>query len=247
MTQPTLSGHRALVTGAASGIGRATASALAAAGCSLVVTDQQSNQLSDVANELGADAKPCDLLDPGAIGAMVAEVGAGGLDILVNCAGTAPVLPLEDTDLGTWATTLGVNLTAPFLLVQASVEYLRQSENAAILNVASGVGLRPDSGRVSAYAASKGGLIALTRSLAAELAPRIRVNAIAPGLTRTPMTEAMFSPEEDENPSPAVLRYALQRAADPAEIAAAARFLVSPEASFITGVTLAVDGGRTFH
>lgn len=246
MTAEGLAGQRALVTGAGSGIGRAIAAELAATGAELVLTDQHPEGLAQVAEELGALAITCDLLDTADIPRLVAQATvSGGLDILVNCAGTAPIGPIETTDLKTWTMTLGVNLTAPFLLAQSALDHLRRSEHASILNVASGVGLRPDSGRVSAYASSKGGLIALTRSLAAELAPRIRVNAIAPGLTRTPMTEAMF--ESDETTSRPVLRYALQRAAEPREIAAAARFLVSPEASFITGVTLAVDGGRTFH
>lgn len=238
-----LAGRRILLTGGASGIGEATARACRREGAALALLDVDREAVERVAGELGVTALVADLRDAAALPAAVdgAAEALGGLDGVVNCAGVNVTGPFGQLTLGDWNRALEVNLTGPFVVCQAALRHLQPG--SAIVNVASGVGLRPDSANVTPYAASKGGLIALTRALAAELAPHIRANVVAPGLTRTPMTAHLLIGD----PPPAAARYALQRAADPAEIAAAILFLLSDEASFITGVVLAADGGRTFH
>ena len=125
--------------------------------------------------------------------------------------------------------------------------FLREADQASVVNIASGVGLLPTGGGSTAYVASKGGVIALTRALAAELAPTIRVNAICPGAVETPMTDGTLRDAAGAVIPAIVNRYALGRPAAPEEIAAAILFLTAHESSFVTGVSLAVDGGRTFH
>jgi NAD(P)-dependent dehydrogenase (short-subunit alcohol dehydrogenase family) len=237
-----LAGRRILLTGAASGIGRAAAETCRREGARLALLDVDP-AVEDVARELDALALVLDLRDLAALpGAVDRAAGAmGGLDGVVNCAGAAVTRPLSEVTPGDWAKAMEINLTAPFLICQAAAP--RLPRGGSIVNVVSGVGLRPDTPGVTPYAASKGGLIALTRALAAELAPDIRVNAVAPGLTRTPMTEHMLLGDSP----PALARYAMKRAAEPEEIANAILFLLSDEASFVTGVLLAADGGRTFH
>jgi NAD(P)-dependent dehydrogenase (short-subunit alcohol dehydrogenase family) len=165
----------------------------------------------------------------------------------VNAAGVFINKDLMETDAQTWNTTIAVNLTGTFLCVQAAVPLLRQAAKATIVNLASGVGLLPTGGGSTAYVASKGGVIAMTRALAAELAPGIRVNAVCPGAVETPMTDGTLRDAAGAILPAIVNRYALGRPASPEEIAAAILFLISHESSFVTGVNLAVDGGRTFH
>jgi NAD(P)-dependent dehydrogenase (short-subunit alcohol dehydrogenase family) len=142
---------------------------------------------------------------------------------------------------------IAVNLTGTFVCVQAAVPLLRQAERASIVNIASGVGLLPTDGGSTAYVASKGGVIAMTRTMAAELAPKIRVNAVCPGAVETPMTDGTLRDASGAVIPAIVSRYALGRPAAPEEIAAGIMFLMSHESSFVTGINLAVDGGRTYH
>ena len=125
--------------------------------------------------------------------------------------------------------------------------FLRQADRATIVNIASGVGLLPTGGGSTAYVASKGGVIAMTRTLAAELAPAIRVNAVCPGAVETPMTDGTLRDAGGAVIPAIVNRYALGRPAAPEEIAAAILFLTTHESSFVTGINLPVDGGRTYH
>lgn len=245
-----LAGRRILVTGAASGIGLAIARTCRAEGATLTMTDVQSGALTDAADEIGGTAVMTDLLNVEEIPQLVEHAAAamGGIDGVVNCAGVAIHAPLADLDLSSWMQSIGVNLTGPYALCRAALPWLLRNENSTIVNISSGVGLLPDTPNVAAYAASKGGLIALSRALAAELAPHIRVNVVCPGITRTPMTEHLLSTGGAEVGDVAILnRYAMKRAAEPSEIAAAVLFLTSAESSFVTGATMAVDGGRTFH
>jgi len=154
---------------------------------------------------------------------------------------------LLETTLEAWNTTIAVNLTGTFLCVQAAAPILRQAGRASIVNIASGVGLLPTGGGSTAYVASKGGVIAMTRSMAAELAPAIRVNALCPGAVETPMTDGTLRDAAGAVVPAIVNRYALGRPASPEEIAAGILFLTAHESSFVTGIALAVDGGRTFH
>ena len=137
-----------------------------------------------------------------------------------------------------WKLVLDVNLTGTYIVVRCCLPWLAKASFATIVNIASGQGLLPNTPNMTAYAASKGGVVNLTRALAAELAPSIRVNSICPGMVDTPMI-AGLQREPD--------RYALKRIADPLEIAQAILFLTGTESSFVTGAALAVDGGRTFH
>jgi NAD(P)-dependent dehydrogenase (short-subunit alcohol dehydrogenase family) len=240
---PRLTGRKILITGGASGIGRATCALFVREGASVVVLDRNTAEVADVRG-IAADVS-----DAASVTRAMQEAAQamGGLDGLVNAAGVFINKDLMGTDAQTWNTTIAVNLTGTFLCVQAAVPLLRQAAQATIVNLASGVGLLPTGGGSTAYVASKGGVIAMTRALAAELAPGIRVNAVCPGAVETPMTDGTLRDVSGAIIPAIVNRYALGRPASPEEIAAAILFLTSHESSFVTGVSLAVDGGRTFH
>ena len=138
---------------------------------------------------------------------------------------------------------IDVNLTAPFLVCRAALPHLAAHTGSTIVNISSGVGLAPFVNR-AAYATSKGGLITLGKVLAMELAPAIRVNTVCPGLIDTPMTAALAGHNDRDE---VLRRYALRRLGRDVEVAQAVLFLSTTASSFVTGITLAVDGGRTFH
>lgn len=237
-----------LVTGGASGIGRATTLMLAQSGAKVAVLDIDQVRLDEIESSTGAVVVGVDLSDGMAVTRAV-ELAAnrlGALDGIVNCAGISNNDGLADLTPDMWARSLAVNLTAPYLILRAALPWLLAGEGPSVVNIASGVGILPSDGAGTAYASSKAGLIGLTRSLARELAPKVRVNAVCPGLTATPMTSAYINAPRPNSESPAA-GYALRRVADPVEIANAIVFLLSDCASFITGSTLAVDGGRIFH
>jgi NAD(P)-dependent dehydrogenase (short-subunit alcohol dehydrogenase family) len=240
---PRLTGRKILITGGASGIGRATCALFLQEGAAVVVLDRNTANVADVR------AIAADVSDAGSVTRAMQEAAQamGGLDGLVNAAGVFINKDLMNTDAQTWNTTIAVNLTGTFLCVQAAVPLLRQAAQATIVNLASGVGLLPTGGGSTAYVASKGGVIAMTRALAAELAPGIRVNAVCPGAVETPMTDGTLRDASGAINPAIVNRYALGRPGSPEEIAAAILFLTAHESSFVTGVNLAVDGGRTFH
>ena len=243
-----LAGRKVLITGAASGIGLASARLFARHGAKLALFDIDQQGLDAAAAETGGAAFRVDLANPTETAAAVARAADGleGLDGVVNCAGVALVRPLADISLEDWARTIAINLTAPYVICRAALPWL--GKGGTVVNIASGVGLHPSGRGTTAYSGSKGGLIAFTKALAAELAPKVRANVVCPGLVKTPMTAFMFEGYED-NPmnAPAVAHYALKRWAEPPEIANACLFLTSDESSYVTGATLAVDGGRTFH
>jgi NAD(P)-dependent dehydrogenase (short-subunit alcohol dehydrogenase family) len=241
-----LSNRRILITGAASGIGAAIAALFAAEGAALALFDRDRDGVQAKAKPLSAFAAGVDVtnFDAVADAAAKAAKAIGGIDGIVNAAGIMHYAPFEETNLAAWQKTLEVNLTGPWVVCRATLPYLRQASFATIVNIASGLGLRPAS-RYSAYAASKAGLIALSKTLAMELAPAIRVNALCPGAAETPMTAPLL--QDATQRAAAAANYALGRLAKPSEIADAALFLTGSEAEFITGVTLPVDGGRTFQ
>lgn len=142
---------------------------------------------------------------------------------------------------------MAVNLTAPYLICQAALPWLKARPGASIVNIASGQGLLSNAPGGSAYAASKAGVIGFTRAMAAELAPGIRANCVCPGIVQTPMTTEQLRGYANPDDAPFVAQYAMKRVAQPREIAEAVLFLASDAASYITGSALAVDGGRTFH
>jgi NAD(P)-dependent dehydrogenase (short-subunit alcohol dehydrogenase family) len=235
-----LEGRRILITGAASGIGRRTAELFAEEDAAPALLDLNREGLADVARETRGLAVEADVAQEASV-AQAVEQGAaamGGVDGVVNAAGIVIQGSVLDVGVAAWQRVLDVNLTGTYIVIRCCLPWLAKAPGATIVNIASGQGLLPNNSNTTAYAASKGGVVNLTRALAAELAPAIRVNSVCPGMVDTPMT-AGLQREVD--------RYAMKRIADPLEIAQAILFLTSPESSFVTGAALAVDGGRTFH
>ncbi|HSW17873.1 MAG TPA: SDR family NAD(P)-dependent oxidoreductase [Ramlibacter sp.] len=237
-----LNGRRILVTGAASGIGRSVVEVFLRAGARVAALDRR--RPAELPGE--ALCLEADVTDPDAVERAVAEAANafGGIDGLVNAAGIANTDWADQVSLADWKRVLEVNLTGSFIVCRACLPHLRVTGRGAIVNFASGQGLAPFKQR-SAYAASKAGVISLTRSLAMEWAPQVRVNTICPGAVDTPMVRGGYSPKAlREQVGP---RYALGRIGEPHEIALAALYLCSAESSFVTGIVLAVDGGRSYH
>ncbi|RIK46621.1 MAG: hypothetical protein DCC58_02605 [Chloroflexi bacterium] len=239
-----LSGLRAIVTGAGQGIGAAIAIAFAQAGATLVLNDWNADTVQRVADEIRLIGTPVlsvtgDVSEPSTADALVSQAAAsyGGLDVLVNNAGIGGVgKTILETDLAEWERFLRIDLTSVFLLCRAAVPAMRASGGGSIVNISSITGLTGAAGSVP-YGAAKAGVIGLTRSLAREVAvSRIRVNAIAPGLIDTDMSRA----RGQEAARAAVL---WPRIGQPEDIAHLAVYLASPEAEFVTGQVLSVNGG----
>jgi NAD(P)-dependent dehydrogenase (short-subunit alcohol dehydrogenase family) len=236
----------AVVTGAAQGIGRRVAEALAAEGYRLVLTDlREPDDTLDAVRGLGAEAVavPGDVSSDADVAALAAQ--AGPADVLVNNAGVSLLRPAEETTPDDWRRVIDVNLTGPFLLCRAFGAGMLARGAGSIVNIASIAGLRGVSDR-AAYNASKHGLVGLTRTLAAEWGGRgVRVNAVCPGWVKTEMDAADqagggYTDDDIEGQVP------MGRFAAPADIAAAVAFLADPARSgFVNGVALPVDGGWT--
>ena len=243
-----LTGRTALVTGATGGIGAATARALHARGAKLALTGRRAAELEALAAELGGEGvlvAPADLADPAAPAALVEQVEGtlGSLDILVNNAGfTRDMLALRMGDAD-WAAVLEVDLTAPFRLARAALRGMMKRRHGRIVSIASIVGVTGNAGQAN-YAAAKAGLIGFTRSMAREMASRgITVNALAPGFVETDMVAALGESTRES----ILAAIPLGRFAQPAEVAGVVAFLSSDAAAYITGQTLAVDGGMTMY
>ncbi|MGW2650777.1 SDR family NAD(P)-dependent oxidoreductase [Streptomyces sp. NPDC001393] len=235
-----LAGRRVLITGAASGIGRATAELFAAEGAALTLLDRDVAGLEKTSQATGAHAFGADVTDETAVAQAVQDGASamGGIDGIVNVAGVYLLGSAHDVSTEDFRRVIEVNLIGAYTIVRNCLPWLSEAESATIVNVSSGAGLLSNAPNLSAYSASKGGVVALTRSLAAEFAPAIRVNSVCPGLVETPL--GLGSGANSAN-------YALKRMADPVEIAQAILFMTSSESSYVTGAALAVDGGRTFH
>jgi NAD(P)-dependent dehydrogenase (short-subunit alcohol dehydrogenase family) len=244
-----LTGRKILITGGASGIGRATAELCAREGASVAVLDRSAEAAGDVAARVKGVAFAADVADPASVAAAVRQAAAAmdGIDGVVNAAGIFSSEGLTDTSAELFNRILTVNVIGTFLVVQAAERFLRAADNATIVNIGSGVGLKPTGPGSTAYVASKGAVISMTRSMAIELAPKIRVNVVCPGMVDTPMTESFLRNNLGEVRPEIARLYALGRAATAEELANAILFLTSDESSFVTGVALPVDGGRTFH
>jgi 3-oxoacyl-[acyl-carrier protein] reductase len=238
-----LSGKTALVTGATGGIGAAIARALSRQGARVGLSGTRRDALDALAGEIGDAARvlPCDLGDMDAVEKLVpaAEEALGSLDILVNNAGITRdnlFMRLKDED---WDKVIAVDLTASFRLARAAVRGMMRRRSGRIIAITSVVGVTGNAGQGN-YAAAKAGLIGMTKSLAQEVASRgVTVNCIAPGFIETPMTGAL----SDKQREGALARVPAGRFGAGDDIAAAAVFLSSNEASYVTGQTLHVNGG----
>ena len=247
-----IEGKVAIVTGAASGMGKATAALFADEGAKVAALDINAEPLESVVGEIADAGYPVrgwtlDVADLAVIDRVIPEVAAhfGGIDILVNNAGIGAGGPVDGSDYeATWQRAFDVLLTAHVRIIRAALPYLRQSEGARIVNIASTEGLGATKNS-SPYTAAKHGVIGLTRSLAVEFGTEgITVNCVCPGPIRTGLTEAI--PEADKREF-ARRRVALKRYAEPEEVAHATLSLVLPAAQYITGVALPVDGGLTIR
>lgn len=236
----------ALVTGAARGIGLATARRFLADGWRVALLDIEGEQLRGAVTAIGNPdttmALHCDVSDADAVAAAMAEIAGrfGRLDALVNNAGVAVFAPILETSDEDWSRILSVNLTGPFLCTKAAAPLMREHGGGAIVNITSISAVRASTLR-SAYGTSKAGLAHLTKQLAVELASLgIRVNAVAPGPVETAMAKQVHTPEirADYHDAIPLNRYGLEE-----ELAEAIFFLCSERSSYITGQILAVDGG----
>lgn len=236
-------GKIALVTGATGGIGRVTVKKLHDLGATVVITDRNIENLDAFAAELKERvfAIPCDISDPAAVDTLVAntEKAAGAIDILVNNAGLTRdglFMRMKDED---WDLVLNVNLTAGFHLIRAAIKGMMKRRYGRIISMASIVGVTGNPGQAN-YSASKAGLIAMTKCLAAEVASRgITANCVAPGFIKTAMTDAL----SDEAKEKLTRNIPMARLGLPEDVTNAVAFLASDEASYITGQTIHVNGG----
>ena len=239
----------AIVSGAGSGIGAGTARVLAAQGARVVIAEIDHKSGTRVADEIrsaghNATHVACDVSEEISINSMIdaAIRQYEKIDILVNNAGRTQVVKLDAMTTDEWDQLQNVNLRSMYFMTKACLPYLRQSEGAVIVNMSS-VNASVTLGGLSGYAASKAGIVGFTKSLAAELAPGIRVNAIAPGAI---LTEAWGDRENLDEVLAHRLKYIpLERMGAPEDIGRGVAFLVSDHASYITGTVLTIDGGMT--
>ena len=240
-------GRAAIVTGAGRGIGAACALALAEAGADVVLASRTVEQLEAVAKEIEALGRravvaPMDVNDNDSVASLVDRSieAFGRVDIIVNNAGGTMPRPMLDTSPGYLERAFHFNVTSAFVLSKAAVPHMLEAGEGSIVNISSAIGRLRDRGML-AYGTAKAALAHMTRLMAADLAPKVRVNAIAVGSVATSALEVVL--ESDELREQMILGTPLKRLGEPDDIALAALYLASPAASFITGKVLEVDGG----
>ena len=240
-----LEGRVALISGAASGIGRATAERLASEGAVVVVTDVQDEAGEETAAALGGDAffVHLDVTDEAGWQASVERVLAerDRLDVLVNNAGLGDLLPIEETTLADWERTVAIDQTGVFLGMKSCADALKASGHGSVINISSIFGTSGGFGTSPAYHAAKGAVRTLTKNIALHWATEgVRVNSVHPGFIRTPILDQAKGTEVWDAMTAMT---PMGRLGEPEEIAAAVAYLASDDASFVTGLELYVDGG----
>jgi NAD(P)-dependent dehydrogenase (short-subunit alcohol dehydrogenase family) len=243
-----LNGHRAVVTGGGSGIGAETCRRMAAEGAQVAVLDLNAETADAVAKEIDGLSYAADVTDFDALSAAMRDAAEhmGGLSVLYNNAGGSTLSPIHDYDVAEWRRIVELNLTGVFHGFKAGAPLILNNGGGAIVSTASISGTRPAAGEAP-YAAAKAAVVALTASAALEYAPTIRVNAVSPGMIRTPLTELLLDQRgiglEDRQQA----KTPLDRIGTPGDIADVVVFLCSDLARFVTGQNLVVDGGMTLH
>ncbi|RDJ22108.1 SDR family NAD(P)-dependent oxidoreductase [Bosea caraganae] len=242
----------ALVTGAAQGIGRAIATALAQSGAKVHLADIDAEGVAATAKVIGAQAHVADLGSPEAAQKLIAEIVAasGKLDILVHAAGGVRGQvgrSIEEISESDWRVIFAANVDAAFFLAQAAAPVMKQAGYGRIVTISSGAGLRPSLTGIQAYSSAKHALVGLTKQLAWEFGPKgITVNSVAPGFVRSnPATERQWESYGPEGQKKLVEGIHTRRLGTPDDIANATLFFLSEQAGWITGQVLSVDGGRS--
>ncbi len=243
-----LDGHKAVVTGGGSGIGAETCRRMAAEGAQVSVFDVNADNAEAVAKEVDGHFYAVDVTDFESMATAMLDAAEkmDGLSLLYNNAGGSTLARIHDFDVAEWRRIVDLNLTGVFHGFKAGAPLIQKNGGGAIVSTASISGTRPAAGEAP-YSAAKAAVIALTANAALEYAPSIRVNAVSPGMIRTPLTELLLDPrgigleEQERDKTP------LERIGTPADIADVVVFLCSDLARFVTGQNLVVDGGMTLH